>query len=665
MSLANSALICVNHACFLRFLRLTQQTARILSLDLNLFGPFSLTRSGEPVELKNKKAQALLAYLAVTGTPQTREHLATLLWGDRFDDQARASLRQALFALRKAVGPDVVEGEDELSLMPGRLQTRNPTPNDNTPYAGDLLPGFATGADGFDRWLETERTSHRQSALDQYRAALDTAPDNDDIRSFLCDQILAIEPLDEATVRTLMALKVKAGLRNEAISAFAEFRDRLRRELDAEPEPVTMELEAEIRSGTIRQVEKSIREKAFAGRILVAPTEDLGGGEIASFLAHEIPTAFVSSTFAGAMLDVRLLTISTEENSQDAAFKKAKEAGGRFIVTGSARQIGDKVRLAYQTHATSSGELINSHSDIISVDEAFDYLETISSVFVSAAQRTWRHSSWNEINTLDKFRAASNNTEEFTALLLDHFIGIHHTKNNLAAFEEADRVADYALEILPNHPIALNFKAWSVYSLWDMKSGKTRREKYQEAAGYFDRALAQDPALPGPLVGRMSVSYWLGEFDETERCHEAMGELISTTPALKAIYANSLIFRDRIAEAIERYKEAIPAEAGLKTLLNRFAMFGLAFFCIGNYDEALRNAENSLAIGPDYWVTHIVRIAALERLGRHDECAGAIADYAAMYPDPTVSELDWLPFTNPETKADFLGALRDAGLPEE
>ena len=123
-------------------------------------------------------------------------------------------------------------------------------------------------------------------------------------------------------------------------------------------------------------------------------------------------------------------------------------------------------------------------------------------------------------------------------------------------------------------------------------------------------------------------------------------------------------FRDRIAEAIERYKEAIPAEAGLKTLLNRYAMFGLAFFCIKNYGEALRNAENSLAIGPDYWVTHIVRIAALERLGRHNECAEAIAAYAVLYSDPTVAELEWLPFTNSEVKEDFLGALRDAGLPE-
>ncbi|MCH8076347.1 MAG: alpha/beta hydrolase, partial [SAR324 cluster bacterium] len=37
------------------------------------------------------------------GQKHSREKLATLLWGDRMDEQARHSLRQALSALRKAL----------------------------------------------------------------------------------------------------------------------------------------------------------------------------------------------------------------------------------------------------------------------------------------------------------------------------------------------------------------------------------------------------------------------------------------------------------------------------------------------------------------------------------------------------------------------------------
>src|SRR5918998_2903392 len=51
------------------------------------------------------KAQALLCYLAVTARPHFREALAGLLWGEMPDEDARATLRQALTNLRRLVGP--------------------------------------------------------------------------------------------------------------------------------------------------------------------------------------------------------------------------------------------------------------------------------------------------------------------------------------------------------------------------------------------------------------------------------------------------------------------------------------------------------------------------------------------------------------------------------
>ena len=93
-----------------------------LTIELTLLGQFSLTRDGQPVELKNRKARALLAYLAMTpGRAHSREKLAGLLWGERFEDQARASLRQALHALRRALGPEVVTGDGEVMVPEGAI----------------------------------------------------------------------------------------------------------------------------------------------------------------------------------------------------------------------------------------------------------------------------------------------------------------------------------------------------------------------------------------------------------------------------------------------------------------------------------------------------------------------------------------------------------------
>jgi len=72
---------------------------------LALLGRFELSGPDGPVDLPNKKLAGLLAYLACTAPePQSREKLATLLWGSHFETQARQNLRQALFRLRRALG---------------------------------------------------------------------------------------------------------------------------------------------------------------------------------------------------------------------------------------------------------------------------------------------------------------------------------------------------------------------------------------------------------------------------------------------------------------------------------------------------------------------------------------------------------------------------------
>ena len=51
------------------------------------------------------KAPALLAYLAMTRRPQSRDTLAALLWGEMGDADAKNNLRQTLTSLRKSLDP--------------------------------------------------------------------------------------------------------------------------------------------------------------------------------------------------------------------------------------------------------------------------------------------------------------------------------------------------------------------------------------------------------------------------------------------------------------------------------------------------------------------------------------------------------------------------------
>ena len=70
---------------------MAQLTVRLLG------GHEVFTALGSPVDIRARKARALLAYMALQpGVPLRREQLATLLWGEFADARARASLRQTL-----------------------------------------------------------------------------------------------------------------------------------------------------------------------------------------------------------------------------------------------------------------------------------------------------------------------------------------------------------------------------------------------------------------------------------------------------------------------------------------------------------------------------------------------------------------------------------------
>jgi adenylate cyclase len=126
-------------------------------LRLNIFGRFrAVDALGNEIPIKSRKARALLAYLALPpGKPRSREQLATLLWSDRGDEQARGSLRQALSGLRRDLGdgPAVALriADDAVALDPEHVVVQSPSPGD------ELLEGLHINDPAFEEWLRDER----------------------------------------------------------------------------------------------------------------------------------------------------------------------------------------------------------------------------------------------------------------------------------------------------------------------------------------------------------------------------------------------------------------------------------------------------------------------------------------------------------------------------
>ena len=235
------------------------------ALTLSLLGGFRARLDDRSLTL-SKKAQALLAHLALSpGQTEPRARLAGLLWGDRADEQARNSLRQTLFELRRVLGPAgegclIADHErvalDPINLSVDVLELERAIGEDTLAaleraaalYAGELLAGLMVKDPAFESWLAGERERvhelglrvlgsllARQTAAGLPERAIETAL-----------RLLAIDPLQETVHRALMRLYAAQGRGAAALRRYQVCVEALWRELRVEPEAETKRLYQEI-----------------------------------------------------------------------------------------------------------------------------------------------------------------------------------------------------------------------------------------------------------------------------------------------------------------------------------------------------------------------------------------------------------------------------------
>lgn len=234
-------------------------------LDITLLGGF-LARlpSGAAVSLPTKKAQALVAYLAVPpGQAHPRDKLAALLWGDMQEPQARASLRQAIFAIRKALpaadplrqeGGSVALSPESVKVDVARFEqlvmegTREALERAAVLYRGAFLDGLAIREAPFEDWLVAERLRLQELAMEVLARLLGLQRGAGDLEAAVQSalRLLAIDPAQEPVHRVLMRLLVQLGRRGTALRQYQACVEALARELRVEPDPETKALYQEI-----------------------------------------------------------------------------------------------------------------------------------------------------------------------------------------------------------------------------------------------------------------------------------------------------------------------------------------------------------------------------------------------------------------------------------
>jgi len=679
-------------------------------LDIALFGGLAARLpSGAPLALPSKKSSLLLAYLAMRPDGQaTREQAIALLWSDRAEAQARASMRQELVALRKCLGgldpcPLQIEGE-RLSLDPGsisvdavefaRLCRAGSVAELEAAlalYRGEFLAGAQVRDPAAEEWLRAERARLRDLLLHAFESLLAhhagtgaVAPAMD-----IGCRLLAEDPLREDAHRAMMALLAAAGRRGQALRQYESCRDLIQRELKVELEPRTSRLAQRIRElgegGAEDQASDLLRgiAKEFAGAIMPASG--------ATGPAALMPTAFASGPPAIAVLPftslggepgldlfgdglvegvtaalsrVRSFFVIARASTQryrnqpvDAPSIGA-ELGVRYLLLGSLQQAGPRIRVSAQLVETGASAMLWSERYDGALEDVFDLQDRITERIVGAIAPSVRMA---EIERARRKRPDSLAAYDYVMRALPQIWAMSRAAN-----AEAMRLAYEAIRLDPYYALAHAYASWCHF--WGFTNNWTDSvaDSRAEALRLVRAALRLDGNDPAVLS--------IAALSETAIDHDlkAAASYIEKALALDPNFAWGWnrsgyiqVYRDRIATALEHFDRAARLSPFDPLNFNRYVGMALAHYCAGRYEEAVRLAEQARIERPGLPWAYRVLAAAQAELGQMAAAGAALQILLRDSPDLTVARvMESMPFERADIAARFAAGLAAAGMPE-
>ncbi len=262
--------------------------SRPTHVTLRLLGPFAIEANvGRPIliAVRSRKARALLAYLAIQRDYRaTREELATLLWGDGPDQQARHSLTVASFsnaapvisAWRRKSWPSIgkqiwlraqsVSVDAHSFIAFARSAEPDALTRATALWRGAFLSDLTLDIEEFGSWQRREADRLAAAAGDVFGALCRNADAKGDGEGAIAaaERLIALEPTREDRQRIALQLFARYKGCDAALSRSKLLTDLLRSELGVAPEAATRALIDAIKRGDFEPAHAANREQCPA-----------------------------------------------------------------------------------------------------------------------------------------------------------------------------------------------------------------------------------------------------------------------------------------------------------------------------------------------------------------------------------------------------------------
>ena len=262
------------------------------------------------------------------------------------------------------------------------------------------------------------------------------------------------------------------------------------------------------------------------------------------------------------------------------SFKEiGKELGVKYIIHGSVRKLGPKIRINANLVSTANENSIWSNNFDLSVDEIFDVQDEIAEQIVSTIVGRVEADSINTIKT-----KRPDNMDAYDLVLK----GLEYAKNG-GVFKEntenAVKLFEQAIEVDPNYARAYAWKACSLGNLSDWEEDPDPNI-LSEAIASAKKALELDPNEPEVHRIMGAIKLWFERDHELAKYHfEKARELCPSDVYIISRYAVMLNYFGEFEKALSELERAMRLDPFSHDLL--FGPEGMCHYWLENYDQAI------------------------------------------------------------------------------
>jgi TolB-like protein len=335
----------------------------------------------------------------------------------------------------------------------------------------------------------------------------------------------------------------------------------------------------------------------------------------------------------------------------------ARELGVRYVLEGSVRRAGKRIRISAQLiDATTGGHHWAERYDR-ELGDIFAVQDEITRNVVAAIEP--------RLLAAEGIRALSRSSDDLGAWERVARAQTHVWRLTRADYETAIDGLTQAVEAYPDYAPARSRLAFRLLVAAHM--GWVDREAgIRKGREHAIRAVALDDC---DSWGQTALGYLAMMERRTEESIAAFRRAVELNPNSATAHGDlgrGLAFAGHDREAIAHAEDAIrlsPMDPDMALFLGGIAV---AHYGAGRYAEAVRVSEELLRLRPGFQGAQRLHCASLAQTGRIDEARAYLEIVKREQPQLTI---DWIkasvPYQTPQLMARFLEGMRKAGLTED